>query len=351
MKRKRILHVSRFTFHAPMSHLAIVVVSFNTRNLLHACLSSVFADAARSAIDVEVWVVDNASADGSADMVREQFPQVHLIESDVNLGFAAGNNRALRELGFSDPGNGPLPVGVPRHVLLLNPDTEVRPGAMAALLGGLQRADRAGIAGARLVYRDGSFQHSAFRDPGLLSIAFDLLPLPARLYDTRFNGRYPRQLYDQGRPFCIDHPLGATMLVRREMIQQIGLFDEGFFMYCEEIDWCIRARAAGWNIYCVPQAEVVHHAGQSTRQVRSASWVNLWRSRARLYRKHYRPAYVRAASWLVRLGMAWQARAARQRLDLTPVALAEQLEAFREVTRIWENSWTAREGYLPPRGN
>jgi len=314
-------------------HLAIIIVSFNTRHLLHTCLSSIFADTVRSGIGVEVWVVDNASADGSPDMVQEQFPQVHLIRSDVNLGFAAGNNRALRELGFEGPGATP-----PGRILLLNPDTEIRPGAIVSLLDGFRQAERAGIAGARLVYGDGSFQHSAFRDPGLLSIAFDLLPLPARLYDTSLNGRYPRRLYAQGRPFRIDHPLGATMLVRREVIQQIGLFDEEFFMYCEEVDWCMRARAAGWKIYCVPQAEVVHHAGQATRQVRRISFVNLWRSRARLYRKHYHPVYVRMAGWLVQLGMHWQARVTRRRTDLTPAELAEQLAVFREVASIWNTN-------------
>jgi hypothetical protein len=143
------------------------------------------------------------------------------------------------------------------------------------------------MVGARLVYGDGRFQHSAFAFPGLTQLAFDLLPVPGRLYESRFNGRYPRHLFMSGRaPFTVDFVLGAAMLVRRDVAEATGGFDESFHMYCEEIDWCWRIREAGWKIKAVPEAEIVHFGGESTKQVPAESIVNLWRSRALLYSKH-----------------------------------------------------------------
>jgi N-acetylglucosaminyl-diphospho-decaprenol L-rhamnosyltransferase len=277
-----------------MHDLAIVIVNWNVRDLLRDCLASVYSDLATNGLQAEVWVVDNASQDGSPDMVRAEFSQVRLVVSRENLGFAGGNNLALRQLETTAP---------PCYVLLLNPDTEVRPGALRTLVDFMDTHPQAGVAGARLFYGDGSFQHGAFGFPGLWQIMFDLFPLPARLYESRLNGRYPRAWYERGEPFSVDHPLGAAMMVRWEVTRQVGLFDEGFHMYCEEIDWCMRIKRAGWEIYGVPRAEVIHHEGQSTAQIREDSFVNLWRSRRRLYDKHYGPIKRRLAKRLVRAGM------------------------------------------------
>ncbi|MFZ5917102.1 MAG: glycosyltransferase family 2 protein [Chloroflexota bacterium] len=318
--------------HDDPSDLAVVIVSWNVRDLLAACLASVFRSLAGSGLDAEVWVVDNASHDGSAEMVRRQFPQVRFIASEHNLGFAGGNNRVLRAMGFLDAETPALP----RYVLLLNPDTEVRGDALAAMVAFMDRTPAAGVSGARLVYGDGSFQHSAFAFPGLRQIALDFFPLHWRLIESRLNGRYPRRLYQGSVPFEIDHPLGAAMLLRREVILQTGPFDEGYHMYVEEIDWCMRIRRAGWSIYGVPSAEVVHHAGQSTRQVRDEMFVVLWRSRFRLFGKHYSRAFRWAARWLVRLGLwaeARRAQAAYRRGELGPEALRGWLAALEQVKR------------------
>jgi N-acetylglucosaminyl-diphospho-decaprenol L-rhamnosyltransferase len=303
--------------------LAVVIVSWNVRELLANCLRSLFDDLAQSKLEAMVWVVDNGSTDGSPEVVAQAFPAVHLVVSKENLGFAAGNNRALR--GIST-----LKSQIPRYVWLLNPDTEVQAGATAALISALESNPDAGVAGARLLYADGSLQQSAFHFPGLLQLAFDLFPLPARLYETSLNGRYPPRLYEGQAPFPVDHPLGAAMMVRAETIAQVGLLDEGFWMYCEEIDWCWRMRQAGWRALCVPTAEVVHHAGRSTGQVRGASFAALWRSRLRLYDKHYPPSKRRLAWRLVRLGMRWQmhqARTAHRRGEIGGAELTARLEA------------------------
>ncbi|HHS97072.1 MAG TPA: glycosyltransferase family 2 protein, partial [Chloroflexi bacterium] len=313
-----------------MAELTVVIVSWNVRDLLAACLRSLFADLERWGGAAEVWVVDNGSTDGTPEMVARDFPPVRLIASEENLGFAAGNNRAMREIlgegapqvagrgargagrGAQVAGRRAQSAGRRVHVWLLNPDTEVLPGATAALVEALESHPRAGVVGAKLLYPDGSLQHSAFRFPGLLQLAFDLFPLPARLYETPLNGRYPRRLYEGTAPFPVDHPLGAAMMVRTEAIRQVGLLDEGFRMYCEEIDWCWRMRKAGWKALCVPTAQVVHHAGQSTKQVPIPSFVNLWTSRARLYRKHHGPVRRRLARALVRMGMRRRMRGASQ---------------------------------------
>jgi len=310
--------------------LAIIIVSFNVRELLARCLASVYSELKRSPeFDVQVWVVDNASADGSTAMVREEFPQAHLLASDYNLGFAAGNNLALRALGTGN--------SLPRYILLLNPDTELRDGALATLVRFMDEHPAVGACGAQLLYSDGSFQHSAFRFPDLAQVFFDFFPLHHRLTDSWLNGRYPRRLYQAGRPFAVDHPLGAALMVRRETIEQVGLLDERFFMYCEEIDWCLRIRQAGWEIFCVPQARIIHHVAQSTRQCREAMFVTLWQSRFRLFQKHYPPAFLWAARWLVRVGLANEAnraRAAYSRGEINAQELAGRLAAYEEVRQM-----------------
>jgi GT2 family glycosyltransferase len=222
--------------------------------------------------------------------------------------------------------------------LLLNPDTEVHPGALPALYDFLKNNPHAGIAGASLVYGDGSFQHSVFGFPGLWQLAFDLLPLPARLAESPLNGRYPRTAYASGCPFRVDHPLGAAMCVRREAIRQVGLLDERYHMYVEEVDWSRRIVAAGWSAYCVPAARITHFGGQSTGQVHLRSFINLWTSRYQFYRKYYSPFKLWLAGQIVRLGMRRKSRldtGAAARGELSRNELAERLSGYEQVSHIW----------------
>lgn len=314
----------------PSMDLAVVTVSYNTRDLLADCLQSILDGMRRSGLEGQVWVVDNASADGSADMVRQTFPDVRLVAHDTNLGFAAGNNLALERMGFGEQIQ-------PRHVLFLNPDTRVVGDALGRMVGFLDATARAGAAGARLVHGDGSFQHSAFGFPGLRQILVDFWPLHHRLVESRFNGRYPRRLYEAGRPFVVDHPLGAALMVRGQALAQVGGFDERFFMYCEEIDLCRRLWQAGWEIYAVPAAEIVHLVGQSTGQFREKMFVALWRSRFLMFEKHESAAFRRAARLLVRQGLCAEARRARtahRRGQLSATELEKRLAAFEEVVRL-----------------
>jgi N-acetylglucosaminyl-diphospho-decaprenol L-rhamnosyltransferase len=315
--------------------LSIVIVSFNTRQLLKECLDSVYAGLAESPLTSEVIVVDNASQDGSASMVRKHFPQVRLIANEDNRGFAAANNQALSALGYG-AGDTPHP-SPPKYVMLLNPDTIVGGSALTTLVRFMDENPRAGACGARLLHSDGRFQHSAFAFPTLFQVFLDFFPLNYRLTDSRLNGRYPRRLYQADQPFPVDHPLGAALMVRREAIEQVGLLDERFFIYCEEIDWCLRIKAAGWSIWCVPEAEIVHHVAQSTGQFRDQMLVALWKSRYQLFEKHYSRLFQWMARCIVRLGLwaeARRARAAARRGEIMENELASRLTAYQQVREM-----------------
>jgi len=318
-----------------MTDLGIVIVSWNVRELLAACLESVVS---APSLTTDIVVVDNASGDGSAEIVRRCFPQVRLIASEKNLGFAGGNNVGIRYWGL-DASTSKLQS--PRYLLLLNPDTLVRGDALETMVRFMDATPQAGLCGARLIYEDGRFQHSAFGFPGLWQIALDSPGIPGRLSDSWLNGRYSRKLYAAGLPFEIDHPLGAAMLVRAEAIRQAGLMDEDFYMYCEEVDWCWRIKKAGWKIYCVPQAEIVHYAGQSTRQVKAEMIAALWTSRLRLYRKHYPARKLAAARWLVRRKMRGELRrvdAALARGEIDKAAHTALTSAYQHVIELYAAS-------------
>lgn len=330
--------------------LAIVVVSYNVRELLRGCLASVADSLSQTpTLHAGVWVVDNASADGSAAMVQAQFPGVHLVALHENLGFATGNNLALRLLGFRPAGDEavrsaslPLPddpalrpPAPPRYVMLLNPDTVVVADALGQMVRFLDNHPRVGGCGAQLRYPDGRFQHGAFRFPSLAQVAFDFYPPPGRLnrpvLDSRCNGRYSLRLYQQARPFPVDFVLGATLTLRAAAIEQGGLLDEGYFMYCEEMDWQRRLRMAGWPMACVPAAQVVHYGGASTSQFRGPMFVALWRSRFRYFGRYHGPLFNRALAALVRRGVQAEARRARRQ---NPPDLAQRLAAYAEVAQL-----------------
>lgn len=304
--------------------LSVIIVSHNTRELLALCLDSLLASLASSAFGYEVIVVDNASRDRTVEMVRERFPQVRLLASEENPGFAAANNQGLK-------------VSKGDYLLLLNPDTLVRGKALQHMLQFLVSHPQVGMVGPKLLYPDGRFQHSAFSFPTLPMIFLDFFPLNHRLINSRLNGRYPKALYGAGEPFPVDHPLGAAMMVRREAADQVGPLDEGFFIYCEEIDWCMRMKKMGWEIFCLPQAEIVHYVGKSTGQFREAMYVELHRSRYRLYEKHYGLAFRLMARLIVGLGVRWEMWKARQEARqgrLTEEELEKQLDAYRRVLEL-----------------
>ncbi|SRR6266542_1213112 len=292
-----------------MTSIGVVIVSFNTCELLHGCLESLRG----CALPLRVVVVENGSRDDSAVMARACFPEIELLALDENVGFAAGTNVGIQRLGIGDWGLGavqpPVPSPqspVPGYVLLLNPDTVIHPGAIEALAAFLDAHPRVGAVGPRLLNIDGSVQPAAFRFPTLAMTLLDLFPpgqvLPGRLYGSWWHGRYPHEQCAEA-PFPIDHPLGACILARRTVVEQIGLLDERFFMYAEEVDWCYRIRQAGWAIWQEPRARVTHVGGAATSQFRSRMLIALYDSRLRFFRKHYSRRFIRWHLRIVRAGM------------------------------------------------
>ncbi|HOT90499.1 MAG TPA: glycosyltransferase family 2 protein [Anaerolineae bacterium] len=303
---------------SPTPTLGVVIVSWNVKTMLDACLLSLREELGRTKIHATVWVVDNASSDGSTTMVRARHPWVNLEASPENLGFVRGNNLILERLQQQ---------GYPDFVWLLNPDTVIQAGALSILLHFFTEHPRAGLVGPQLLNPDGSLQTSAFRFPGLLQPLFDLGWLPQRFYYTRFNGRYPENRAN-GCPLRIDHPLGAAMMARGEAIAQVGKLDEQFFMYCEEIDWAWRMHKAGWEVWLVPGAKVVHYGGASTQQARPLTTAYLWESRARLYRKHRDPLTRALVGAVVRRSFAKKARDA---------STEEWHAAYSKIVAAWKS--------------
>lgn len=246
-----------------VSDLAIVIVNWNTRDMLRDCLTSLGGEQSWS---YHVIVVDNASTDGSAEMVTREFPQVHLISNKENAGFARANNQGIQ-------------AGQGRYVLLLNSDTIVPTGALEQLIRFMDEHSKAGACGPRLLRPDGSPQPYAFGGD----------PTPGYLLARGLNQLlFHRYLHDWATDKVqeVDWVTGACLLVRREAIDQVGLLDESIFMYFEDNDWCLRIRKAGWKVYYNPQAEIVHIGGQSLAQ-NPAAQAAYHQSLIYVYGKHY----------------------------------------------------------------
>jgi N-acetylglucosaminyl-diphospho-decaprenol L-rhamnosyltransferase len=248
--------------------VSVVVVSFNTRELLARCLESVGAEAGRRS--VEIVVVDNGSSDGSAAMVGERFPAVRLIENGANLGFAAAANRAIRSSRAA-------------YVLLLNSDAALDPGSLAALLERADATPRAAIVGARLAHADGRFQASHAPFPTLFVEALILTGVGRLLHGPWYPSRGPQE---SGVARAVDYVPGACLLVRRAAIEAVGLLDEQYFMYSEEVDWCYAMKRAGWQVWYEPRASAVHRIGASSQRSQQREAL-LYRGRVRFFRKHY----------------------------------------------------------------
>jgi N-acetylglucosaminyl-diphospho-decaprenol L-rhamnosyltransferase len=263
--------------------LSIVIVNWNVQELLRRCLLSLSRGEARITptpgmaepeLAYEVIVVDCASSDGSVEMLRREFPWVRLIASDENLGYARGNNLGLAE-------------ATGRYLFILNPDTEIVGDTLAMMVRYLDAHLAVGALGPQLRYPDGTLQSSRRRFPSLAT-AFCESTL---LHQWLPNNRAARRYHVADRPADVTQPVdwlvGAALMIRREAWQQVGPLDEGFFMYFEELDWCRRCRAAGWEIHYLPAAQITHHEGKSSEQVMAARTIRFQSSKIHYYRKYY----------------------------------------------------------------
>jgi N-acetylglucosaminyl-diphospho-decaprenol L-rhamnosyltransferase len=264
--------------------VAAVVVNWNVRDYLGRCLQSLQAAAEQTAL--AVWVVDNGSSDGSVAMVREEFPGAHLLVNSGNPGFAAANNRAIR-------------ASEGRYVLLLNPDAELGPGALAALCAYLDDHPAVAVVGPQLRNGDGSVQSSRRRAPRLATGFVESTQVQQRLPRSWLTDHYYVNDRSDDDEQAVDWLVGACLLVRRAAIEAVGLLDEGFHMYAEELEWCLRFRRAGWGVVYLPSAQVVHHSGRSSGQDVFQRHLHHHQSKYRLYRLLFgRPAALLLRLWI-----------------------------------------------------
>jgi GT2 family glycosyltransferase len=273
--------------------LSVSIVNTNNRELLLACLESLRGE------DVEVVVLDNASEDGSVDAARSAFPDVRVIAQEFRAGFAANHNTVIRATKR-------------RYVYVLNEDTTSEDWGFDRLVARLDANQRVGALGPRLVYPDGRLQHSAWRFPTPGVAALGILSL-GKLGVRQSGGNEAR---------AVDWVMGAAILLRREALAEVGLFDEGFFLYSEEVDLCLRLRRAGWSVEYFPGVTVVHHESQFSAGIPERRINEQWRSRHRYWRKHHSAAGARAAA--LATGVQYALRSA-----LSPLAARDRGMAGR----------------------
>ncbi len=304
--------------------VSVVIVNWNTQNLLRQCLTSIGAglDPEHQA---DVWVVDNNSRDGSADMVQAEFPDVHLLANADNVGFARANNQALK-----------LARG--RYLLLLNSDCKVLDGAISALVRFLDTHPQAGIAGCRLLNADGTIQRSAWRMfPTLSSVVISGLWLDKLPIIRGRLAREERALAQTQTPTSVAHLLGACLMVSRAAMDDAGMLDDTYFMYLEETDWCRRIAALGWSVWYVPERTMIHYGQQSAALAPDKATGDWCRSMCRFYRQTYAPTRSKMALLKLAIGASVALRflvtRVRRRVNSGPTwaGTAKTLRALRQA--------------------
>jgi len=252
--------------------VSIIIVNWNTRDILRNCLLSIYEQTKE--IYFEVIVVDNASTDGSVEMVKKDFPQVILIENTENRGFAAANNQSIA-------------VAKGRYVLLLNSDTLILDKAIFKTVMSADANPKAAVVGCRVLNPDRTLQPTCFMFPSLLNMFLSSTYLFKLFPKSKFFGREQMSWWNRNDTREVDVVTGCFMLVRRMAIEQTGLMDEQFFFYGEETDWCYRFRQGGWKVLFIPDAEIVHLGGQSSKQMASQMALQLRGSILQFMHKHH----------------------------------------------------------------
>jgi N-acetylglucosaminyl-diphospho-decaprenol L-rhamnosyltransferase len=281
------LAVAHFVRAAEQStvDLSVVIVNYNVRDLLRECLRSVLAS--QGDFSYEVIVVDNRSSDGSVEMVRREFPRVQLIVSPLNGGYAFGNNLGLAR-------------GRGRYMLLLNPDTELPPLALGEMVSYLDLRPWAGAAGPKLVRADGSLDLACRRSFPTPEVSlYRMLGLSRRFPRSRRFARYNLTYLDPDEAAEVDSVVGAFMLIRQAALERVGLLDESFFMYGEDLDLAYRLKQAGWKILYNPAVTVLHRKGESSSKQQLRTTYEFYRAMVLFYKKHYWRQYPFIVSWLV----------------------------------------------------
>ena len=269
-----------------MPDVSFSITNYNTKDLLGLCIDSVIKGV--KGFSYEIIVVDDASSDGSAAMVREKYPQVKVIENEINKGYVRSNNIGIRASGG-------------RYIMSLNSDTVVLAGSIEKIIRFLDNNPDTGAAGPKLLNSDGSIQLQARRGfPTPLNSFFYFSGLSRLFPENRSMGGYLLSYLDDKSITEVDSLCGAAMAVRREVIGEVGLMDESYFMYGDDIDWCYRIKKAGWKVYYLPEAEIIHYGGRGGSRRRSyRNIVEFYRAMAVFYKKHYSTGHIFIMNWLI----------------------------------------------------
>lgn len=252
--------------------ISIIIVNWNTKDLLLGCLASLHSEASR--LENEIIVVDNASTDDSVNAVRERFPRVKIIQNQTNLGFAKANNIGILESSG-------------RYVCLVNSDVVVRDGCLEKLLAFMDQHRTVGIVGPKLLFPNLTLQWSCKRFPTLWSYFCESVGLSRIFRASPFFSGEHMQFFQHDVICPIDSLVGALLFVRKEAIEHVGLLDECFFMYGEETDWCKRLRKAGFEIFFLPEAEAVHYGAGSSSREPARFYKEVYRSKLKYWQKHH----------------------------------------------------------------
>lgn len=261
--------------------LSILIVNYNTRELTLDALRSVYRS--QTKYTFEVILIDNHSTDGSVEAIKEEFPQVKIIENQENVGFAKANNQGIRRAAG-------------RYILLLNSDTIIQPDTLEIMLRFMDQHPNIGASGCKVVLPDGSLDKACRRGFPTPSASFYYAFGLAKLFPhvPKFN-QYQLSYLDPDDDYPVDCLVGAFMLVRREVIDHVGMLDEDFFMYGEDVDWCYRIKKAGWEIYYYPKTSIIHYKGAGKKRKSRKVVYEFHRAMILFHRKHYQKSY----SWLV----------------------------------------------------
>ena len=256
-----------------MFDLSIIIVNYETRNLLEQCLNSIYSE--NYHFSYEVSVVDNDSKDSSIEMVNKKFPQVKLIENRNNLGFAAANNQALRRSNA-------------RYLLLINPDTVVLPDSLNVMVEFMDEHPEAGIAGCKLLNPDYSLQYSCRKFSNFATFFLRGIHLDSIFPNNTILRKYMMFDWDHNQVREVEWVLGSCMMVKKKAIEQVGMLDENFVLYFEDQDWCYRMWKHGWKVYYVPQAQMIHYyQRRSAKQFLNVlTWTHI-KSMLYFFKKHY----------------------------------------------------------------
>ena len=305
----------------PVPDVSILIVSWNVRALLLDCLAALPA-AVGNDFSYEVIVADNASQDGTAEAVQASFPAVRIIANRENRGFTGGNNQALA-------------AARGRYLFLLNPDTRPQPGSIAELIRYLHEHPETGMVGPQLRYGDGSPQSSRRRFPALLTLFTESTIIQHYFPGLSLFARYSMADIPDDQEQEADWLVGAALMARREVYEQIGGLDEGFFMYSEELDWCKRAKDAGWRIAYDPAAEIIHYEGKSSEQAVARRDIAFFSSRVRYTRKYYGRAWAELLRWwlLATFGFQWLREGAKWLVGHKRPLRAQRMAAYRQVMK------------------